>query len=431
MDEHQHYGEEDASVTGQDEDDVYEDDDLSDEYEEGIDEEPVGEGELPPPPKLQPSYKKANEEKFYSLCRKLEMVWQASHKKKKKKIPDFEKLNQILPVNILHALDKAGEENNQQPESIYPIYRLLMPDKDTSRRFRIAEKVLAQMYGGALGLTKTSVRYKMLQDYGDPRLAGGSAGDFPSVVGDVVGKYKPASHKGSSFTIGDINAALDKFVSLSAQSKASNHEFKTGDKKKKGPKLIDLRTAWLEDLNRDDAHRGRLGLSPVEHKWLVRILINQMRIGVGFGKLLEWYDPLAKQLWSSHNSLKAVLDKMCDPAFAEERKRLDRKLKNASQEEGLQSYLPKSIASPEFGSPFCPMFSVRTAFDRTLFDLSKRHREWLRDKGEQYPHVPPDSLAFKHPAFSIETKLDGERQLVHISRDGIVKLHTRNKNWYR
>ena len=140
-------------------------------------------------------------------------------------------------------------------------------------------------------------------------------------------------------------------------------------------------------------------------------------------------------LWSAHNNLKAICDKLCDPDFASERQSMERQKRKSQQSEqgGLDSYLPKSEAHPEFGCPFSPMLSVRTGFDRILDDISGRHRAYLtsQKRVEQYPNVPPDSLAFRHPAFSIETKLDGERQLIHINSDGIVKMHSRSSNWYR
>lgn len=433
---------------------------------EDISDEPVGEGEEPSPPRLEPSYDKANAIKFFTFCSGLEAVWQATHrnKSKKQKGPtDEDKLCKILPPKVLAYLD-IPLEGSDRPESIFPIFRLLMPDRDSSRQFKIAEKKIALMYASVLGLSKSSHRYKMLFDYGDPKLAGGSAGDFPSVVFNVVEKTK-ITGRGSDFTVGDMNAALDDFVSLYAKTRgASAHEFHSSKAKSRKPKLQDLRMNWLQELNRDIP--GRRGLSALEHKWLVCILTNQMRIGLvrvlmsllllchivflrvyrhhsipalpnqqGWGKLLEWYDPYAKMLWSSHNSLKAICDKLCDPDFALERLSLKRQQQKSTdcQHGGLDSYLPKSEAPPEFGCPFSPMLSVRTGFDRILDDISGRHRAFLASPEckERHPHIPSDSLSFRHPAFSIETKLDGERQLIHISKDGIVKMHSRSSNWYR
>lgn len=155
----------------------------------------------------------------------------------------------------------------------------------------------------------------------------------------------------------------------------------------------------------------------------------------GWGKLLDWYDPYAKQAWASHNSLKVVCDELCDPNMAKERQSAERQQQRLidSQAGGLASYLPRSLAHPKFGCTFSPMLSAATGFDRLLQSISGRHRAYIEspENARRHQHVPQDCLAFRHPAFSIETKLDGEREVVHVSKDGVVKMHTRNGNWYR
>lgn len=110
-----------------------------------------------------------------------------------------------------------------------------------------------------------------------------------------------------------------------------------------------------------------------------------------------------------------------------------RDLDDSEDKFGLDSYMPKSLVAPEFGVVFSPMLSERTGFERALNDISGRHRDYIKsdDARRHAPNVSLDCLAFKHPAFVVEPKLDGERFLVHISRDGVVKMHTRRGNWYR
>ena len=141
-------------------------------------------------------------------------------------------------------------------------------------------------------------------------------------------------------------------------------------------------------------------------------------------------------LWSAHNSLKGICSKICDPEFNKARDALpsgDNDSSTANHETtGLSSYLPQSLVAPQFGTVFSPMLSERTGFNRCLNDISARHRDFIQsdDARTQYPNVPPNSLTFLHPTFSVEPKLDGERFLVHVSRDGIVKMHTRRGIWY-
>jgi hypothetical protein len=138
-------------------------------------------------------------------------------------------------------------------------------------------------------------------------------------------------------------------------------------------------------------------------------------------------------LWSAHNSLKGICDKLCDPEFTDTHSHLNQQNDESDRKEikGLESYMPRSLASPQFGLPFSPMLSERTGFGRVLHDISRRHRSFIKTDGAIHFPNATTSLSFQHPAFSVEPKLDGERLLVHVSRDGIVKMHTRRGNWYR
>lgn len=141
-------------------------------------------------------------------------------------------------------------------------------------------------------------------------------------------------------------------------------------------------------------------------------------------------------LWSAHNSLKGICDKLCDPNFSQSRDvlRLEQKSEIGDSNNemiGLDSYMPKSLAVPQFGNPFSPMLSDRTGFERVLDDISRRHRAFMKSEGAvRFPKLV-NSLSFNHPSFSVEPKLDGERLLVHVGRDGVVRMHTRRGNWYR
>ena len=81
-----------------------------------------------------PEYEKANSLSFFMLCRRLERLWQQK-RKKGRLIPELEKKKYILPSELLKALE---------PESIFPLLRLLLPDIDNSRNCFMKEKLIAQ-----------------------------------------------------------------------------------------------------------------------------------------------------------------------------------------------------------------------------------------------------------------------------------------------
>ena len=106
-------------------------------------------------------------------------------------------------------------------------------------------------------------------------------------------------------------------------------------------------------------------------------------------------------------------------------------------EAGTLLYLTGPTNEVQLGKMFAPMMSMRTNFYKLMDTLSKRHRLWAQrtinaaKEKEEDPPAYARSLAVWHPAFSIETKLDGERMLVHYdSTAGTVKIHSRRNNWY-
>ena len=65
------------------------------------------------------------------------------------------------------------------------------------------------------------------------------------------------------------------------------------------------------------------------------------------------------------------------------------------------------------------MLSLRTSCDSFLSNIARRHRDF--EKFLLEGSLGASSLALRHPAFSCEIKMDGERMLVHIKR-GIVTM---------
>lgn len=115
------------------------------EHDANGDDDPVAEGEEPLPQKKEVSEKMANSSKFSSLCVALEAVWKA-----KSSQPVDKRLARVLPPKALAAM-----ANSDPPESIFPIFRLLLPTMDTRMTF-VGESKVAEMYSGLLNLSKVS-----------------------------------------------------------------------------------------------------------------------------------------------------------------------------------------------------------------------------------------------------------------------------------
>ena len=376
-----------------DADDNIDEDELNDDNDENDtnviiydNDEPLAEGEIQ---KEEPKYivveDKTNSMTFYTLCTALEAVWNAStttssgsssgsttssksttrnHQShaKNRKWSDVQKLWKLLPPKFLQHLQQEEEETTlssshtsrnttgkstttttttttttlptRTVQSIFPLLRLLLPEKDGSRQFQMAESTIGIMYGNALGLSSSqSSKYQMLLHYTDPHYVTSTSsssqqglGDLSLVVQTVVATTKTTQP--STYTIGQINAALDVLASLPAQAKQykSNHDWKkrtmypptTNKKLRQSPYSVkELRIQWLRQLNdgtfrsptssnnhnsnnnnHNDNKNINPGLSPLEHKWLVRILLRKMQYGlvrrfcfVGYMLGIYWPNP--------------------------------------------------------------------------------------------------------------------------------------------
>lgn len=242
-------------------------------------------------------------------------------------------------------------------------------------------------------------------------------------------RHLPYSGKHSRLTVGDINKALDELAEISSSRLTSNHDWQShGNNKpalKKATRPSELRKAWLTNIIRDEVN----GMSALEHKWFVRIMLQNLNCGLRYQQILPWYHPRCLAFYHSHNSLKSICDKICQPSIFNAPEEGDATAGDDFSN-GLAPYLKHSISNIEIGKPFTPMFSQRTGFQRLLYDISFRHRAQA-DADNLSSRSGASSLAVQHPAYTIETKLDGERMIVHYHKDGKVQMHTRRGLWYR
>jgi hypothetical protein len=126
---------------------------VDEEKEDDEDQDPVAEGETLPPAPPEPSYEKANGIKFFDLCKRLDYLWQLRRDKSSltKKVADIDKKKALLPPRLLQYLSEPSAEG-APPESIFPLFRLLMPYKDSSRSFLMKESALVKAYIAAFSL---------------------------------------------------------------------------------------------------------------------------------------------------------------------------------------------------------------------------------------------------------------------------------------
>ena len=102
-----------------------------------------------------PAKNPANGLPFYKfLCFRLEKLWKRKREKQAyKRWKEKERLEYILPRQMLNDLNG---------HSVYPYLRLLLPEQDSRRQFRVKEKKIAEAYCKAQGFGKGTKNYEML-----------------------------------------------------------------------------------------------------------------------------------------------------------------------------------------------------------------------------------------------------------------------------
>ena len=109
-------------------------------------------------------------------------------------------------------------------------------------------------------------------------------------------------------------------------------------------------------------------MSAIEQKWLIRIILKDLKLGIGSIPILEMYHPDAQELYDVTNDLEKVCSSLTDPN--------DRSF-------GIDISLFK---------PFRPMLADRALVAKILSKMG-------------------------HKPFYVETKLDGERTQIHKNNE--------------
>jgi DNA ligase-4 len=229
------------------------------------------------------------------------------------------------------------------------LMRLLLPHLDKERQsYGMKESVLARMYVDLLTIAVTSEHARQLLQWKRPS-SGHASGDFAGVVEQALHSRLRSS---STLTVGDLNRALD-----------------------------DLARAVDRADKKAVLNRLLLNSTAREQKWIVRIILKELKLGVSEKTFLKAFHVDAEEYFNITSSLRRVCDTLIDPAIR----------------------LPRTAGISLF-HPVKPMLASRC-------DI------------ESVPKL------MRSGAFGIELKYDGERIQVH--KDGnTVRLFTRRANEY-
>eukprot|EP01060_Flectonema_neradi_P016212 TRINITY_DN22801_c0_g1_i1.p1 TRINITY_DN22801_c0_g1~~TRINITY_DN22801_c0_g1_i1.p1 ORF type:complete len:1027 (+),score=168.26 TRINITY_DN22801_c0_g1_i1:49-3081(+) len=236
----------------------------------------------------------------------------------------------------------------------FPFMRLLLPHLDTHRQtYGLKESKIAQHYIHLLQLPADSFDAQRMLRWKDPNKSSAQVTHFSDVVYAILVK-RGFTVSDEHITVSTVNEMLDNL------SKADSPD------KKKAVIMNILRTT-----------------SALEQKWILRILLKDMRLHIQHSPILGRFHPCAVELYNTTTDLREVCTKTSDPSF-----------------------LPADHRGVSLFRPFAPMLASLVSKDKLDMLLSTEK-------------------------MTVEPKYDGERHLLHFQRN-IKKLMfwTRNAKDY-
>lgn len=239
---------------------------------------------------------------------------------------------------------------NEVGDDIYPAMRLIIPLQDRDRSvYRLKEQAIAKLLIKLMKISPKSEDGQTLINWKVPGKTAASrlAGDFAGRCFESLNKRSSRLDPGD-MRIGEVNQLLDQLAAANGEAEQ-----------------LPILERFYRRMNAE------------ELKWLIRIILKQMKIGATEKTLLGVWHPDADKLFNVCSSLRHVCWELWSPSISLE------------PEQGELSLM----------SPFQPQlasWSVAASFE----DMVKRLR------------LPPDD-----PYFYIEEKLDGERMQLHMKRD--------------
>ncbi|CAG8445348.1 10309_t:CDS:10 [Ambispora leptoticha] len=205
--------------------------------------------------------------------------------------------------------------------------------------YRMKEANLAKMYIDVLGIGRKSETGQRLVNWKMPGKNNIVAGDFASVAYDIIAPRSTVIGS-SKITINEVNHQLDL---LNAASSG-----------KESQKVI----RYFFD-----------NFSPDEQKWIIRIILKELKLGMSEKSVFQVYHPDAEDLFNVCSSLKKVCDDLQDPSV-----RLT--VKEISLFNPIKPMLAKLVPIQEIVKLMGGNFWIEQKLDGERIHIHKRDREY-------------------------------------------------------
>ncbi|XP_012285410.1 DNA ligase 4 [Orussus abietinus] len=283
----------------------------------------------------------ASKIEFKKFCEILERITRLKGNAKLEELRRFIDLVRQLAAKLKNKIPDADI-------SMFPLLRLLLPQLERERGpHGLKEKTLANLYIRVFCFGKNSQNAKKLTNYKAPSSDKSHVGDFADCVYWVMRTRLPDVK--TSRSIEEINTFLENVAARNAANQSKDQEFQI--------------------ITRE--------ISAFELKWLTRIILKDLRLGMGQKRIFEAFHPDAEDLFDVTSSLRKVCEKLSDPKI-------------------------RARFGIEIFTHFKPMLLERCKIE----EIGK-----LFGKGDQ-------------SVYFVQTKYDGERSQLHM-KDGKFKYFTR------
>ncbi|KAK4055172.1 DNA ligase (ATP) [Microbotryomycetes sp. JL201] len=272
---------------------------------------------------------------------------------------------------------------------LHPVVRLLLPERDNRRRtYALKEQKLAKALVTALELPPESDAAKKLINWKVPTEQDPRAGEFSSVAYEVIKSRSTVVTSIGIMDIHDVNKALDDLSRVSYRGRA--------------PKGFSPQEQHARIL------RECLGrMTAIEMKWLVRIILRDLKIGMSERVVLGVLHVDAIDMFNKCSDILQVCWKLHDPDYR----------------------LPREDKQIHVGHAFVPMLCFRSKRDLgtvvrfVTSDRPASHTNPDMNVGNQY--------FCKADEFLIEEKLDGERIQLHMQGSEFKYWSRKTKDYTR
>lgn len=274
---------------------------------------------------------------FLHLCKLCQKVSERKGKDKK-----FQPLKDFIAYwRSFH--DKLHATNPHTTDSFYPVLRLLLPHCERQRAaYGIKEFTLAKLLIEIFCLDKNSSDAKKLLNYRSPNSASAEAGDFASVAYFVL---KNRSPENGMLTVYDINFHLDEIASSNAAKSKDN-----------------VKHSLLKLLRNTSA---------LEQKWLIRMILKDMKLGLSENSVLKAFHADAKDLFDVTNSLEKVCTSLRDPSVRLHE--IEISLFSAFRPMLAEIALPNQVENLMYNKPFI----TETKYDGERLQLHKDGNSYM------------------------------------------------------